>query len=57
MESFIVDKSFYDFGTAEELKELWEADLDPVSGFFMIQKIIKLVFYRVIIYKQKEPVF
>jgi len=26
-----VDKSFYDIGTSD-LKELWEADLDPVSA-------------------------
>lgn len=26
-----MDKSFYDIDSADELKELWEADLDPVS--------------------------
>lgn len=31
METFAVDKSFYDIDSADELKELWEADLDPVS--------------------------
>lgn len=29
METFAVDKSFYDIDSADELKELWEADLDP----------------------------
>lgn len=33
METFVMEKSYYDFGTAEELKELWEAELDPVSLF------------------------
>ncbi|XP_072390655.1 cyclic AMP response element-binding protein A isoform X1 [Diabrotica undecimpunctata] len=37
METYIVDKSFYDFGTAEELKELWEADLDPA-----MQEVLKM---------------
>lgn len=32
METFAVDKAFYDIGsTADELKELWDSDLDPVS--------------------------
>jgi hypothetical protein len=30
METFSVDKSFYDIGTSD-LKELWDSDLDPVS--------------------------
>lgn len=31
METFTVDKSFYDIGTSD-LKELWDSDLvDPVS--------------------------
>ncbi|XP_074032273.1 cyclic AMP response element-binding protein A isoform X2 [Leptinotarsa decemlineata] len=29
METFAVDKSFFDIGGADELKELWESDLDP----------------------------
>lgn len=33
METFTVDKSFYDIG-ASDLKELWDSDLvDPVSLF------------------------
>lgn len=35
MESFAVDKSFYDIATAEELRELWDTDMDPVSVFLM----------------------
>lgn len=31
METFSVDKSFYDIGTSD-LKELWDSDLDPVSN-------------------------
>lgn len=31
METFAVDKSFYDIASADELKELWDSDLDPVS--------------------------
>lgn len=30
METFAVDKCFYDIGT-NDLRELWDADLDPVS--------------------------
>lgn len=40
METFAVDKAFYDIGSADDLKELWDdADLDPVSNhyFFLIQ--------------------
>lgn len=31
METFAVDKCFYDIG-ASDLKEFWDADLDPVSS-------------------------
>jgi hypothetical protein len=34
METFAVDKSFYDIGTSD-LKELWDSDLDPVSVILM----------------------
>ncbi|KAF2883092.1 hypothetical protein ILUMI_23084 [Ignelater luminosus] len=29
METFAVDKAFYDIGSPEDLKELWDSDLDP----------------------------
>jgi hypothetical protein len=35
METFSVDKSFYDIGTSD-LKELWDSDLDPVSVMLWI---------------------
>jgi hypothetical protein len=35
METFSVDKSFYDIGTSD-LKELWDSDLDPVSVILWI---------------------
>lgn len=36
METFAVDKAFYDIGSADDLKELWDdADLDPVSTLFI----------------------
>lgn len=28
---FEVDKSFYDIDSAEDLKQFWETELDPVS--------------------------
>jgi len=34
METFSVDKSFYDIGTSD-LKELWDSDLEPVSVIVM----------------------
>ncbi|XP_018565838.1 cyclic AMP response element-binding protein A [Anoplophora glabripennis] len=37
METFAVDKSFYDIDSADELKELWEADLDPA-----MQEVLKM---------------
>lgn len=33
METFAVDKCFYDIGT-NDLRELWESELDPVRHFF-----------------------
>lgn len=33
METFAVDKCFYDMGPSD-LKEFWDADLDPVSRFY-----------------------
>lgn len=33
METFAVDKAFYDIGSADDLKELWDSELDPVSTF------------------------
>lgn len=29
METFAVDKAFYDIGSADDLKELWDSELDP----------------------------
>lgn len=42
METFVVDKSFYDIGSADDLK-LWESDdLDPVSRH--LHNSVRLVF-------------
>lgn len=38
MESFAVDKSFYDIASAEELRELFDSDLDPVSSWYETTK-------------------
>ncbi|CAG9859422.1 unnamed protein product [Phyllotreta striolata] len=38
METFVVDKSFYDFGSGDDLKELWDTDdLDPT-----MQEVLKM---------------
>lgn len=32
METFAVDKAFYDIGSPDDLKEFWDSDLDPVRN-------------------------
>lgn len=46
-----MDKSFYDIGSADELKELWDSDLDPVSARSHFFQIIELsdIYRRLVI--------
>lgn len=32
---FEVDKAFYDIDSADDLKQLWESELDPVRHYYV----------------------